>query len=96
MVKNKTYCWNCDKQVEMIKEKEELKISHGVKIQSLSAGTLKSLGLQEGMTITKMNNETINSVEQLTNKLNDQSNRGILLEILTESGQKEFVGFGLD
>jgi serine protease Do len=78
------------------KEKEELKISHGVKIQSLSAGKLKSLGLQEGMTITKMNNETINSVEQLTNKLNDQSNRGILLEILTESGQKEFVGFGLD
>ena len=34
------------------------------------------------------------SVEQLTTKLNDQ-NRGILLEIMSESGRREYVGFGL-
>lgn len=78
------------------KEKEELKINYGIKIQSLSAGKLKSLGLQEGMTITKINNEMVSSVEQLTSKLNDKTNKGVLLEILTESGRKEFVGFGLD
>lgn len=78
------------------KEKQELGISSGVKIKSLSAGKLKALGLQEGMTITKINNEVINSVEQLTSKLNDKSNKGVLLEILTESGKKEWVGFGLD
>lgn len=78
------------------KEKEELGINNGVKIKSLSAGKLKALGLQEGMTITKINNEGVTSVEQLTNKLNDKSNKGVLLEILTESGKKEWVGFGLD
>jgi len=76
------------------KEKEELNISNGVKIKSLSAGKLKSLGLSEGMVITKINNEPVTSVEHLTNKLNNR-NRGVLLEILTESGRKDYVGFGL-
>lgn len=76
------------------KEKKELNIGHGVKIKSLGAGKLKSLGLKEGMIITKVNNETITSVEQLTSKLNSR-NKGVLLEILTESGRKDYVGFGL-
>lgn len=77
------------------KEKKELNISNGVKIKSLSAGKLKSLGLQEGMIILKVNNDPVQSVEQLTGKLNDKTNKGILLEILTESGKRDYVGFGL-
>jgi Do/DeqQ family serine protease len=77
------------------KERKELNISYGVKIKSLNAGKLKSLGLQEGMIITKVNNDPIDNVEQLTRKLNDESNKGILLEIMTESGRKDYVGFGL-
>lgn len=76
------------------KEKEELNITYGVKIKSLGAGKLKSLGLTEGMVITKINNEPVTNVEQLTAKLNNR-NKGILLEILTESGKKDYVGFGL-
>jgi S1-C subfamily serine protease len=76
------------------KDKEELNISYGVKIKSLNAGKLKSLGLQEGMIILKINNEAVSSVEQLTNKLNSV-NRGVLLEIMTESGKRDYVGFGL-
>lgn len=76
------------------KEKKELNIQSGVKIKTIETGKLKSLGLKEGMVITKVNNETIETVEQLTNKLNGV-NRGILLEILTESGRKDYVGFGL-
>lgn len=76
------------------KEKEELNITYGVKIQSLSAGKLKSLGLTEGMVITKINNEPVTDIEQLTAKLNGR-NRGVLLEIMTESGRKDYVGFGL-
>lgn len=78
------------------KEKKELDISHGVKIKSLNAGKLKSLGLTEGMVILKVNNEAIESVEQLTDKLNNKSNKGVLLEIMTESGKRDFVGFGLN
>ena len=76
------------------KEQKELNILTGVKIKSLNTGKLKSLGLKEGMIILKINNETVESVEQVTTKLNN-SNRGILLEIITESGKREFVGFGL-
>ncbi len=76
------------------KEKKELNISYGVKIKTLAAGKLKSLGLIEGTIITKINNEPIETAEQLTTKLNGM-NRGILLEIMSESGRKDYVGFGL-
>lgn len=76
------------------KEKKELNISYGVKVKTIGTGKLKSLGLTEGTIITKINNEPVETVEQLTTKLNGV-NRGILLEIMTESGKKDFVGFGL-
>jgi len=76
------------------KEKKELNVLSGVKIQLMTAGKLKSLGLKEGMVITKINNEAVETVEQLTSKLN-KKNSGVLLEVLTESGKKEYVGFGL-
>jgi len=76
------------------KEKKELNVKNGVKIESLNAGKLKSVGLREGMVITKVNNELITNVEQLTLKLNTK-NSGVLLEVLTESGNRDYVGFGL-
>jgi serine protease Do len=76
-------------------EKKEINTDHGVKIASITTGKLKSLGLSEGMVITKVNNERIISVEQLTQILNSGKNRGILLEIVTESGKRDYVGFGL-
>jgi S1-C subfamily serine protease len=76
------------------KEKKELNITYGVKIASLTTGKLKSIGLQTGMIITKINNEPIETVDQLTTKLNGV-NRGVLLEVLTDSGKKDYYGFGL-
>jgi len=76
------------------KEMKELNITYGVKIASLNAGKLKSIGLQPGMIILKINNETIESVEELTSKLNAQ-NRGVLLEVMSESGKRDYFGFGL-
>jgi serine protease Do len=38
----------------------------------------------------------VKSVDQLTSKLNDKTNKGVLLEILTESGRTEYIGFGLN
>lgn len=75
-------------------DKRSLKIEYGVKIKTIGPGKLKSIGLSEGIIITKLNNEPIKNVEQLTKKLND-SNRGILLEIMSESGKRDYVGFGL-
>jgi S1-C subfamily serine protease len=76
-------------------ELKELSVDHGVKIAEITTGKLKSLGLEKGMIITKVNNEKVTTVEQLTSILNSNQNRGILLEILTESGRKDYVGFGL-
>jgi Do/DeqQ family serine protease len=76
------------------KEMKELNISYGVKIAELNAGKLKSIGLQPGMIVLKLNNEAIESVEQLTAKLNGQ-NRGVLLEVMSESGKRDYFGFGL-
>lgn len=77
------------------KEKKELNVQSGVKIKSLNAGKLKSLGLEPNMIITKVNNEVVETVEQLTAKLNGNTSKGILLEVMTQSGKKDYVGFGL-
>lgn len=76
------------------KEKKELNIEYGVKIKSINTGKLQALGLKEGMVITKVNNEPVRNTEQLTSKLNT-GNTGVLLEVLTEGGRKEYIGFGL-
>lgn len=76
------------------KEKKALNINYGVKIKTISAGKLKSIGLVVGSIITKINNEPIDDVAEIVNKLNG-SNNGILLEIMSESGIKDYRGFGL-
>lgn len=76
------------------KEKKELNINYGAKIKSLTTGKLKSVGLEEGMMITKVNDKAVTSVEQLTSELN-KSNGGVLLEVMSKSGKKDYIGFGL-
>ncbi|MEY3593006.1 MAG: hypothetical protein RLZZ38_2000 [Bacteroidota bacterium] len=76
------------------KERKELNISCGVKIKSINTGKLKAIGLKEGIIITKVNNEPIETVQELTEKLSG-NNRGILLEIMDETGKRDFRGFGL-
>jgi hypothetical protein len=36
----------------------------------------------------------VENVEQLTSKLNS-GNKGVLLEVMTKSGKKDYIGFGL-
>lgn len=76
-------------------DKKELNINHGVKISSITAGKLKSAGLEKGMIITKINNKEVETVQQLTSILNGKTEGGVLLEVLTPSGQKNYIGFGL-
>jgi len=76
------------------KEKKELNINYGVKIKSINTGKLKSIGLSEGIIIVKINNEPIETVEELTQKLSGV-NRGILLEIMDDTGKRDYRGLGL-
>jgi S1-C subfamily serine protease len=65
-----------------------------VKIKSIGAGKLKAIGLMEGDVILKVNNEPIETIDELSGKLSGV-NRGVLLEIMTESGKREYKGLGL-
>ncbi len=76
------------------KEMKELNLEYGVKIKSINAGKLASVGLKEGYVITKVNNEPVKSVDQLTSKLNG-NNRGVLIEFVTPGGKKDYRGLGL-
>ncbi len=76
------------------KEKKELNVTYGVKIKSLNSGKLKSIGFEEGMVITKVDNEAIETAEELTGKLS-QTGKGILVEYMTLSGKKDYIGIGL-
>ncbi len=76
------------------KQKQELNITSGVKIESLGAGKLKSAGLRSGMIITRINNQSVTNAEELTTKLRE-SNGGVLLEVMTQSGMKDYVAIGL-
>lgn len=76
-------------------DKKELNINSGVKIASITAGKLKSAGLTKDMIITKVNNQVVTSVKQLTEILNNKTEGGVLLEVLSPSGQKNYIGFGL-
>ncbi|MFM7565426.1 MAG: trypsin-like peptidase domain-containing protein [Flavobacteriales bacterium] len=76
------------------KDKKSLNLKYGVKVKSITAGKLKSLGIAVGTIITKINNDPVESVSELTEKLNGVT-RGILLEIVTPSGTVDYIGFGL-
>ena len=76
------------------KEKKDLNISFGVKVKSITTGKLKSIGISEGTIITKVNNDPVDNIEELTSKLNGV-NRGVLLEIVTPSGARDYKGLGL-
>lgn len=76
------------------KEKKELNLSYGVKVKTLEPGKLRSNGLSEGDVVTKFNQTQIENVEQLTKLLNSTKG-GVLLEIVSSSGKKSYLGFGL-
>ncbi len=76
------------------KEKKDLNVAYGVKVKSITAGKLKSIGIDVGTVITKINNDPIETIDELTSKLNGV-NRGVLLEIVLPSGARDYKGFGL-
>ncbi len=76
------------------KEKKELNIAFGVKVKTLEPGKLRTAGIQEGDVITHFNQKPCESVEQMTNFLNNAKG-GVLLELVTPSGKKDYKAFGI-
>ncbi|MCB9341852.1 MAG: Do family serine endopeptidase [Lewinellaceae bacterium] len=78
------------------KELDALDLSHGVKVENLHSGKLKSAGVQEGFIITKMNNQPVSSEDDIQRILDENDGNGVLIEGKYK-GERDMVyyGFGL-
>ncbi|MBE7442605.1 MAG: Do family serine endopeptidase [Flavobacteriales bacterium] len=76
------------------KEKKELNIENGIKVEEVFAGKLRSVGIREGFIITKINQTPVKNVKDFTNTISSLKG-GVLIEGFYENGKREFYGFGV-
>jgi S1-C subfamily serine protease len=77
-------------------EKMKLRIKGGAKIKSISPGKLKAAGIQPGFIITKVDEEMVETPEDLNRALGSKSKgEGIMIEGVYPNGTRAYYGFGL-
>jgi serine protease Do len=76
------------------KQKKELNIEDGIKVEEVFAGKMRSVGIREGFIITKINHTPVKSVKTFTDLLSTIKG-GVLIEGFYENGKREFYGFGV-
>jgi serine protease Do len=76
-------------------EKDALKITGGAKVETITPGKLKSIGIQRGFIITKVDGQKIDSPEQLESALQGKSGN-VLIEGVYTNGTKAYYGFSLN
>lgn len=76
------------------KEKKELQIENGIRVNEVFAGKLRNIGIREGFIITKINHYPIKNVKDFTDAVSNLKG-GVLIEGFYESGKREFYGFGV-
>jgi serine protease Do len=76
------------------KEKKELNIENGIKVEEVFAGKMRSVGIREGFIITKINHSPVKNVKDFTDAISNLKG-GVLIEGFYENGKREFYGFGV-
>jgi Do/DeqQ family serine protease len=76
------------------KEKKELNIENGIKVEEVFAGKMRSVGIREGFIIIKINHSPVKNVKDFTDAISNLKG-GVLIEGFYENGKREFYGFGL-
>lgn len=82
------------------KEKKDLNISHGVKVAGLQAGKFKANGIKNGLIITHINQQAVDSqddVEQIYNQIMRSTDEDKVMVItgLTQTGKKVYYAVDL-
>ncbi len=82
------------------KEKKDLNISHGVKVAGLQAGKFKANGIKNGLIITHINQQPIDSqedVEQIYNQImrSPDDDKVMVITGLTQTGKKVYYAVDL-
>ena len=75
-------------------DKKELGIANGLKVAELSAGKLRAEGVREGFIITRVNNKSVTTVEEIK-KILESSKGGIYIEGIYPNGVVAYYAFGL-
>lgn len=74
--------------------KSQLGIENGVQVTRLGRGVLSEAGVREGFIITKIDNKSINTPEEVEDLLKDKKG-GVLVEGIYPNRMKAYYGFGL-
>jgi serine protease Do len=72
---------------------EKLGIVGGAKVLDLQAGKFKSIGMQKGFIITKLNGQAIGSPQELLNKLEGKSGSYVEIRGYYSNGMEAMYGF---
>jgi len=77
------------------RDKEDLRIRYGVKINELADGKFKDAGIKKGFIITQVNKNAVSEVEELK-RIIKNSRGGILVEGIYSNGEVAYYVFGTD
>lgn len=75
-------------------EMKELAIANGVKVTSINGGKFRSTGIREGFIITRIDQEPMNTPEDVERILTNKKG-GVLIEGVYPNGTKAYYGLGL-
>lgn len=76
------------------REKQNLGISEGVKVKSVTPGKFMKVGIKEGFILTSVNKKPVGSVKDITDILKN-SEGGIIIEGVDQNGSHAYFAFGM-
>ena len=76
------------------RELRALGVRNGVRVESLKTGKLSKVGIREGFVVTNVNKKPVNSVEDITNIL-QETEGGVIIEGLERNGTRSYYAFGM-
>jgi S1-C subfamily serine protease len=77
------------------RDREQLGIRYGIKIDELGNGKFKDAGIKKGFIITQVNKNAVSDVDDLK-RIIKNSRGGILVEGIYPSGEVAYYVFGID
>lgn len=77
------------------KELLSLGIKNGIKVDNMSSGKLKKIGVEKGFIITKADKKVIKTSKELQTILENNQGEGVLIEGYYPNGVKAYYGVGM-
>lgn len=76
------------------RELANLKITNGIRVNSIQEGKLKRIGIREGFIITHIGDKAVSNVDDIINSIKSER-KGLLIEGIYPNGAKAYYGLGI-